>query len=83
MPKKLKELTSMCSNMILREDLIYRKTDYDLLAHEFDVQLPVTHSQILMMRKGGGGGGSNRGSYFIPKKITTSKFFYPKKSLLF
>ena len=26
---------------------------------------------------------SNRGSYFIPKKITTSEFAYPKKSLLF
>ena len=32
---------------------------------------------------GGGGGGSDRGSYFIPKKITTSEFAYPKKSLLF
>ena len=29
--------------------------------------------------KGEGGGGSN----FIPKKITTSEFVYPKKSLLF
>ena len=28
-----------------------------------------------------GGGGSNRGSYFIPKKIPTSEFVYPKKSL--
>ena len=28
-------------------------------------------------------GGSNRGSYFKPKKITTSEFVYPKKSLLF
>ena len=27
--------------------------------------------------------GFNRGSYFIPKKITTSQFVYPKKSLLF
>ena len=27
--------------------------------------------------------GSDRGSYFIPKKITTSEFVYPKKSLLF
>ena len=35
------------------------------------------HSQILMM------GGSDRGSYFIPKKITTSVFSYPKKSLPF
>ena len=25
----------------------------------------------------------DRGSYFIPKKITTSEFFYPKKSLHF
>ena len=32
---------------------------------------------------GGGGGGSNRSSYFIPKKITTSEFVYPKKSLFF
>ena len=31
----------------------------------------------------GGGGGSDRGSYFIPKKIPTSGFVYPKKSLLF
>ena len=29
-----------------------------------------------------GGWGSDRGSYFIPKKITTSEFVYPKKSLL-
>ena len=29
------------------------------------------------------GGGSDRGSYFIPKKIPTSEFVYPKKSLLF
>ena len=35
------------------------------------------HSHILMTR------GSNRGSYFIPKKIPTSEFVYPKKSLLF
>ena len=34
------------------------------------------HSQILMT------GGSDRGSYFIPKKITTSEFVYPKKSVL-
>ena len=27
--------------------------------------------------------GSDRGSYFIPKKIPTSEFVYPKKSLLF
>ena len=33
-------------------------------------------SQMLMM---GGGGGFDRGSYFIPKKITTSEFDYPKK----
>ena len=30
-----------------------------------------------------GEGGSDRGSYFIPKKITTSEFVYPKKSLFF
>ena len=35
------------------------------------------YSQILMT------GGSDRGSYFVPKKITTSEFVYPKKSLLF
>ena len=35
------------------------------------------HSHILMT------GGSDRGSYFIPKKIPTSEFVYPKKSLLF
>ena len=28
-------------------------------------------------------GGSNRGSHFIPKRITTSEFVYPKESLLF
>ena len=32
---------------------------------------------------GGRGGGSDRGSYFIPQKITTLEFVYPKKSLLF
>ena len=30
-----------------------------------------------------GGGGWSRGSYFIPKKIPTSEFVYPKKSLHF
>ena len=30
-----------------------------------------------------GGGGGNKGLYFIPKKITTLEFVYPKKSLLF
>ena len=39
-----------------------------------------THSQILMT---GGGEGADRGSYLVPKKITTSVFVYPKKSLLF
>ena len=39
------------------------------------------HSQILMTVGGGGGGGSDRGSYFIPQKITSSEFVYPKKSL--
>ena len=29
------------------------------------------------------GGGSDRGSYFIPKKITTSEFVYPKKITTF
>ena len=33
------------------------------------------HSHILMT------GGSDRGSYFIPQKIPTSEFVYPKKSL--
>ena len=27
------------------------------------------------------GGGSDRGSYFIPRKIPTSEFVYPKKSV--
>ena len=36
-----------------------------------------SHSKILMT------GRSDRGSYFIPQKITTSEFVYPKKSLLF
>ena len=35
------------------------------------------HSHILLT------GGSDRGSYFIPQKIPTSEFVYPKKSLLF
>ena len=35
-------------------------------------------SHILMI-----GEGSDRGSYFIPQKIPTSEFAYPKKSLLF
>ena len=35
------------------------------------------HSHILMT------GGSDKGSYFIPKKIPTSEFVYPKKSQLF
>ena len=35
------------------------------------------HSHILMT------GGSDRGSYFIPQKIPTSEFVYPKKSLFF
>ena len=38
------------------------------------------HSDILMMGGGGGGGEgvSERGSYFIPQKILTSEFVYPK-----
>ena len=40
------------------------------------------HLQILMTM-GGGGGGGDRGSYFIPKKITTSEFVYPKKITTF
>ena len=36
------------------------------------------HSQIFMT-----GGGSDRGSYFIPKKITTSEFVYPKYHYFF
>ena len=43
------------------------------------ISTPGTHSQILMT----GGGGIDRGSYFVPKKITTSEFVYPKKSLFF
>ena len=35
------------------------------------------HSHILMT------GVFDRGSYFIPQKITTSEFVYPKKSLLY
>ena len=30
-----------------------------------------------------GEGGSDRGSYFIPKKIATSEFVYPKKVTTF
>ena len=41
------------------------------------VQPQGPHEHILMT------GGSDRGSYFIPKKIPTSEFVYPKKSLLF
>ena len=40
-------------------------------------QLQGPHSHIFMT------GGSDRGSYFMPKKIATSEFVYPKKSLLF
>ena len=42
-------------------------------------RLQGANSQILMT----GGRGSDRGSYFIPKKVTTSEFVYPKKSLRF
>ena len=43
----------------------------------------VTPGDPLTNFNDGGGGVSDRGSYFIPKKITTSEFVYPKKSLLF
>ena len=56
-----------------------RKGIFSASKEIFNPQGP--HSQIFMM--GGGGGGTNRGSYFLPKKITTSEFVYPKKSLLF
>ena len=56
-----------------------RKGIFSASKEIFNPQGP--HSQIFMM--GGGGGGSDRGSYFLPKKITTSEFAYPKKSLLF
>ena len=49
-----------------------------LLSGKWNAQGP--HSHILMR---GGGGGYNRGSYFIPQKIPTSEFVYPKKSLFF
>ena len=47
---------------------------YALVKRNLHPQGP--HSQILMT------GGGDRGSYFVPKKITTSEFVYPKKSLL-
>ena len=55
-----------------------RKGIFSASKEIFNPQGP--HSQFFMM---GGGGGSDRGSYFLPKKITTSEFVYPKKSLLF
>ena len=45
----------------------------DLLYTPLAAQGP--HSHILMT------GGSDRGSYFIPQKIPTLEFVYPKKSL--
>ena len=49
--------------------------------------MPRGPTQKLIMRGGGGGGGGGRGltevHLFISKKITTSEFVYPKKTLLF
>ena len=56
---------------------VNRKCTFACLRLEKLLHTQGPHSQILMM------GGSNRGSYFIPKKITTSEFVYPKKSLPF
>ena len=55
-----------------------RKGIFSASKEIFNPQGP--HSQIFMM---GWEGGSDRGSCFLPKKITTSEFVYPKKSLLF
>ena len=53
---------------------------FSLLARKYSTPRGPTHKFLWW---GGGGGGSDRGSYFLPKKITTSEFAYPKKSLLF
>ena len=53
---------------------------------EFPLQfIPRAGAPLTNFNGEGGGGGklSDRGSYFIPKKITTSEFVYPKKSQLF
>ena len=55
-----------------------RKGIFSASKEIFNPQGP--HSQIFMM---GWEGGSDRGSYFLPQKIITSEFVYPKKSLLF
>ena len=44
-------------------------------------RIPV--APLTYFNDGGGGGGGDRGSYYIPQKIITSEFVYPKKSLLF
>ena len=60
----------------------YPWSSLHLCFRPMEVDYPVSaqgpHSQILMT-----GEGSDRGQYFIPQKITTSEFVYPKKSLLF
>ena len=65
------------------DDIFLLRAQGEVKLNEFINQIypQGPHSHILMT--GGGGGGSDRGSYFIPKKIPTSEFVYPKESLLF
>ena len=72
--------TCLCKQMLFcyltNESLRHqRRQEKDNFLYTADPGAPLTYFND--------GGGSDRGSYFISKKIPTSEFVYPKKSLLF
>ena len=54
--------------------------DNSVLSAAEEIRSQGPHSQILT---GEGGGQSDRGSYFVPQKIATSEFVYPKNHYFF
>ena len=66
-------------------NLLQNKANFDNYSHGEQRLYCVDNPRgpLTNFNDGGGGGGSDRSSYFLPKKITTSEFVYPKKSLLF
>ena len=81
------------SAFVRRTTIVYDCQRFDSYAWNFCVSLLILFSAVPewspprgpltnFNKLGGGGGQSDWGSYFIPKKVTTSEFVYPKKSLL-
>ena len=60
-----------------------KTTQERIIVERFSSSAPSTTTPGVPLTNFNDGGGSDRGSYFMPKKITTSVFVYPKKSLPF